>query len=184
MDNVCVNFSRLCLYVIRLSASGGSNMSQARVTDFFSQKKKAVGGPVKPATRRRKVVDGGAAAVSTRSIRSKSKDDFLCSSPVHEEFVRVIDEAVRLDDGGSVGNKDAPRTPKQTSSTELDLCSAVFSATAGHSTAKKRRQLEPSRDAKVSVPENVTKNARKKLVLPQDSPQVTATLFRHRIVFG
>nr|XP_046257623.1 DNA replication factor Cdt1 [Scatophagus argus] len=140
-------------------------MSQARVTDFFSQKKKGIAAPLKPGKQR-----GSAACTRSRSLKNKVDS-------VHEEFVRVIDEAVGLNDAAStISNKDSPsspRTPKRTSAdSEFDLGAAVFSATADHSTAKKRRQAETARDAKANVPEIVTrKKARKKLVLPQDPPQ-------------
>lgn len=166
----------------------GSNMSQARVTDFFSQKKKGIAGPVKPAKQRSSTAvhrDSSGISTnvsSTRSRSSKNKGGFLCSSSVHEEFVRVIDEAVGLNDGaGAIGNTakhspSSPRTPKRTSTdTEFDLGAAVFSATADHSTAKKRRQAEVA--AKANVPEKATRRkARKKLVLPQEPPQVSLML--------
>ncbi|XP_044068945.1 DNA replication factor Cdt1 isoform X2 [Siniperca chuatsi] len=149
-------------------------MSQARVTDFFSQRKKGVAGPVKRAKRR-----SSTAAPSSRSRASKNKGAFFCSSSVHEEFVRVIDEAVGLNDGQSAISSTAkdspssPRTPTRTSAdTEFDLGAAVFSATADHSTAKKRRQVEAVRDANANAAAAATtKKARKKLVLPQDTPQ-------------
>ncbi|XP_034755137.1 DNA replication factor Cdt1 [Etheostoma cragini] len=154
-------------------------MSQARVTDFFSQRKKGITGPVKPAKQRRStVLERGSSGTSTRSTSSKNKGGFLCSSSVHEEFVRVIDEAVELNVGECVGSiaKDAyssPRTPKRTSAeTEFDLGAALFSATANHSTAKKRRQAEAVKEAKVLEKATTkTRKARKKLVLPQDTPQ-------------
>ncbi|KAF1376086.1 hypothetical protein PFLUV_G00226970 [Perca fluviatilis] len=159
-------------------------MSQARVTDFFFQRKKGIAGPVKPAKQRRSaVVEHGSSGISTnvastRSRSSKNKGGFQCSSSVHEEFVRVIDEAVELNYGECVSNtaKDAycsPRTPKRTSAeTEFDLGAALFSATADHSTAKKRRQAEAVKEAEV-LEKATTKarKARKKLVLPQDTPQ-------------
>ncbi|XP_044068944.1 DNA replication factor Cdt1 isoform X1 [Siniperca chuatsi] len=152
-------------------------MSQARVTDFFSQRKKGVAGPVKRAKRR-----SSTAAPSSRSRASKNKGAFFCSSSVHEEFVRVIDEAVGLNDGQSAISSTAkdspssPRTPTRTSAdTEFDLGAAVFSATADHSTAKKRRQVEAVRDANANAAAAATtKKARKKLVLPQDTPQASA----------
>ncbi|XP_070833590.1 DNA replication factor Cdt1 [Chaetodon trifascialis] len=159
-------------------------MSQARVTDFFSHKKKGIGGPVKPAKRRSSsVVSRGSSGISAnitcvRPGSSKNTDDFLCSSFVHEEFVRVIDNAVGLneEESNSITAKGPPsgsRTPKRTSSdTEFDLGAAVFSATADHSTAKKRRQVEAVRNASANDPEKITgKKARKKLVLPQDTQQ-------------
>ncbi|XP_018548990.1 DNA replication factor Cdt1 [Lates calcarifer] len=158
-------------------------MSQARVTDFFSQRKKGIAGPVKPAKQRsRDSCAISANVTSTRSRSAKNKGDFLCSSSVHEEFVRVIDEAAGLNDGESAVSHTAedfhpsPRTPKRTSvDAEFDLGAAVFSATANHSTAKKRRQVKADRDAKANAPEKTTRRtARKKLVLPQDEPEVAA----------
>lgn len=160
-------------------------MSQARVTDFFSQRKKGIAAPLKPAKHRSSsVVVRGSSGISTnitclRSRSSKNKDVVLCSSSVHEEFVRVIDEAVGLNEGesNSITAKEStpgPRTPKRTSSdTEFDFGAAVFSATADHSTAKKRRQVEAVRNAVANESEKATgKKARKKLVLPQATPQV------------
>lgn len=137
--------------------------AQARVTDFFSQKKKA---PVKQAKQRSHTAAGRSAP--------KNKDALLSSSSVHQEFLRVIDEAVGLNDRQSTSihtDKNqpcSPRTPKRTSTdAQFDLGAAAFSATAEHSTSKKRRQ-EAGRDA-----EKVTrKTARKKLILPQDTAQV------------
>ncbi|XP_059215435.1 DNA replication factor Cdt1 [Centropristis striata] len=145
-------------------------MSQARVTDFFSQRKRGVAGPVKPAK-------PAVVHVSRTRSRSSNKDkSSLCSSSVHAEFVRVIDEAVELSGGPSAAGNPAedrpssPRTPKRSlAENEFDLGGAVFSATADHSTAKKRRQAE---GAKANNPKKETRTrARKKLVLPQDSPQ-------------
>ncbi|XP_073337457.1 DNA replication factor Cdt1 [Pagrus major] len=150
-------------------------MSQARVTDFFAQRKKGIGGPVKPAKQRSSAVVGRGSsritAASTRSRSSTNRDDFLFSSSVHEEFVQVIDEAVGLHEEESVKDvPSCPRTPKRTSDKEFDLGACVFSATADHSTAKKRRQEEAVR-AKANVPEKAPRRkARKKLVLPQDTP--------------
>ncbi|XP_034408651.1 DNA replication factor Cdt1 isoform X3 [Cyclopterus lumpus] len=152
-------------------------MAQPRVTEFFAQRKKGVAGPVKP-TKQRRSAALGTDVPSTRSRSSKNKGGFLLSSSVHEEFVRVIAEAVEPDHG--VGSSDAnsptssPRTPKRTSAgSEFDLGAAVFSATADHSTAKKRRQEEVFPDASVPVPEKAARTkARKKLVLPQNTPKV------------
>ncbi|KAM9345093.1 DNA replication factor Cdt1 [Symphorus nematophorus] len=151
-------------------------MSQARVTDFFSQRKRGIAAPVKAAKQRSSAVVGrGSSKVACTRLRSsKHKDD-----SVHEEFVRVIDEAVGLNREESISNTpkhapSSPRTPKRSSAdAEFDLGAAVFSATADHSTAKKRRQqAEAATEAKANIPEKATKKtARKKLVLPQDSPQ-------------
>lgn len=172
---------QFCRSVVLVPTPGSSKMSQARVTDFFSQRKKGIAGPVKPAKQRsRDSCAISANVTSTRSRSAKNKGDFLCSSSVHEEFVRVIDEAAGLNDGESAVSHTAedfhpgPRTPKRTSvDAEFDLGAAVFSATANHSTAKKRRQVKADRDAKANAPEKTTRRtARKKLVLPQDEPEV------------
>lgn len=115
-------------------------------------------------------------APCTRSLSSINKDNLLSLPSVHEEFVRVIDEAVGLNEGKpGVGTEDSPtrpRTPKRTSA-EFDLGAAVFSATADHSTAKKSRQVEVVAGVEASTSGKVTrKKARKKLILPQDSSQV------------
>lgn len=154
-------------------------MSQARVTDFFSQRKKRAAGPAKTAKQRTGAVAGhGSSRTSTRSMRSKNKDDLHCSSSIREEFVRVIDEAVGLNDGesgisSSSGDKlSSPRTPKRTSAdAQFDLGAAVFSATADHSTAKKKRQAETVRVADIPV-KPTKKTARKKLILQDETQQV------------
>ncbi|KAM7408071.1 hypothetical protein PAMA_001970 [Pampus argenteus] len=152
-------------------------MSQARVTDFFSQRKKGVGGQVKAAKPRSDAGVVRGSKISTRSRIAKNKDAFLSSSAVHEEFVRVIDEAAGLKEAEHAGSHTAkdgpgsPRTPKRTSAdAEFDLGAAVFSASADHSTAKKRRQVEAPRDAGKAT----RRTARKKLILPQDTPQAAA----------
>ncbi|KAM9803738.1 DNA replication factor Cdt1 [Neosynchiropus ocellatus] len=129
-------------------------MSQARVTDFFVQRKKGVAAPVK-ADKRSAVLRRG---TGTRS--SKNQDESFCPDSVHEEFLRVIDEASRVDESPSADVlRDAPpaspRTPKRTSE-EFDRGS-TFSATVEYCTAKKMRQdsAPPPR-----------RTARKKLVLP------------------
>lgn len=153
------------------------SMSQARVTDFFAQRKKGIAGPVKPAKQRGSAVVGrGSTAITAAGTRSRSSKN-LCSSSVHEEFVSVIDEAVGLQEEEVVKDvPPCPRTPKRSSVTEFDLGAGVFSATADHSTAKKRRQVEAVR-AKANVPEKPPRRkARKKLVLPQDTPHVSSVL--------
>ncbi|XP_062256448.1 DNA replication factor Cdt1 [Platichthys flesus] len=156
-------------------------MSQARVTDFFSHRKSGTACPVKAAKPRSRgacALNTGVTSKRTQSV--ENKEAILCSSSVHEEFVRLIEEAAGSNDEKSAGSNasarppSSPRTPKRTSAdAEFDLGAAVFSATADHSTAKKKRQEEAARES--AVPERTKKRtARKKLVLPQDSPQ-TAT---------
>lgn len=144
-----------------MSVHSSCNMSQPRVTDYFTRRKKSITGEVKPAARYGRL-ENSSSAISAPPAASKNKD--LRSSPVREEFVRVIEDAVGLNDGAFiVGNKNSPRTPKRTSD--------VFPANADASPAKKR-QAENIRGFKDNVSEKGTKNrSRKKLVLP-DSPPV------------
>ncbi|XP_070697165.1 DNA replication factor Cdt1 isoform X2 [Pempheris klunzingeri] len=149
-------------------------MSQARVTDFFHQRKK---GPARPVKLRSGSSGIRTSGTGTRSRSSANRDPLLRSSSVHEEFVRVIDEAVGLKDADSAIRNTAkdspcsPRTPKRTSAdTDFDVAAAVFSATAEHSTAKKRRPVEAIREAKLHGTEKATrKKAKKKLVLPRET---------------
>ncbi|XP_063347048.1 DNA replication factor Cdt1 [Pelmatolapia mariae] len=123
-------------------------MSQARVTDFYSRTKKATGGPTKPA---------------------EPRSAFSCSSTVHEEFLRVIDEAAGLNHGAEQP-PSSPRTPKRGSA---DLGATVSAAAAEHSTAKKRRQADLGAPAAATGAERPTRrSARKKLELPADTAQV------------
>lgn len=146
-------------------------MSQARVTDFFPHSKKGTVAPAKSAPLHR-----GVSRTSTRSKSSKNKDAFLCPSSVREEFVRVIDEAARLNDGQSAAGNTAkqppccPRTPKRTSADEEFQAEAA--ATSGHSAAKKRRQTEAAGQTTTSISDRHQKrSARKKLILPEETAQ-------------
>ncbi|KAM9726414.1 DNA replication factor Cdt1 isoform 2-T3 [Menidia menidia] len=139
-------------------------MAQARVTDFFSQRKKGAAGAAKQQG------PGGGAPSSRTRTRTRStanKDPLICSSAVHEEFLRVIDEAAGLSDGGcrlEKGLPDSPRTPKRSSEEgEGDLGDAGFTATNDRCTAKKRRQVENRETTAKS-------SARKRLLLP-DRPK-------------
>ncbi|KAJ0066883.1 hypothetical protein NL108_004862 [Boleophthalmus pectinirostris] len=140
-------------------------MSQVRVTDFFAQRKKCAG-PTK-ATK-----NHSSRANMTRSATHKEP----LSSSIHDEFVRVIDEAAGLQDPAVVGLDTSPRTPKRTSGdAEFDLGAAVFSATTDHSTAKK------SRPTATKLPRNSRRTARKQLILPQSSPQRQAPQHNEQI---
>lgn len=89
------------------------------------------------------------------------------SSTVHEEFVRVIDEAAGLKDSVPGEKLASPRTPKRTSGdAEFDLGAAVFCATTDHSSAKKSRPTDTKAPDKSG-----RRTARKQLILPQDTPQ-------------
>lgn len=159
-------------------------MSQVRVTDFFSQKKRGISAPQKQSRRLNSI--GHRQGISTKlGVNGDS------SHSVHAEFVRVIDEAVSQKNGeserGESGKTElsSPRTPKRSSTDgEFDLGAAVFSATASHSTAKKRRQVEVVGETTASTKEKkeTQRRARKRLVLPQDSAQVKVGLVFELVV--
>lgn len=134
-------------------------MPQARVTDYFAQTKKCAGTTkaTKPWSR-----------ASTRSKAAAHKEELLCSS-VHEEFVRVIDEAAGLKDGHTGEHISSPPNHKRTfGDAEFDLGAAVFSTNTGHSTAKK------SRPAVAKAPEKNARRTAKKKLVPQEHPQQQA----------
>ncbi|KAF5895554.1 DNA replication factor Cdt1 [Clarias magur] len=155
-------------------------MAQARVTDYFSQSKRAgVDRSLRSKSQKASADQDRAAcepsATKTRPQRSRRvQEDSERLRSVQEEFLRVIDEAVSGSDlkpGGTEADKPAaprsPRTPKRSSSeAEFDLCAAVFdlsSATEQHSTAKKRLRLAARKETEPA--EQGRKTARKKLVL-------------------
>lgn len=145
-------------------------MSQVRVTDYFSQRKKGAAAPVKAARR-----------CGTRSASSQHKDPLPARlSSVHREFVRLIDEATG---GGPVEKTPAaldkdpfacPRTPKRDSAEVEQLPpgggASSSSATADHSAAKRRRQAgDPAAAAPAATAEKSSKKkARRKIVLPKE----------------
>lgn len=145
-------------------------MSQARVTDFFVQRKKVTSEPAKGAKQRQRSSFVSSSTVSF-TAPSENKDAVSCSSPVHKEFLRVIDEASGVDNnngGESNPGKDSvfssPRTPKR-SSADAEITE--------HSSSKKRRQAVEVRKASTNGAKTTKKSARKKLLLQDDSPQVT-----------
>ncbi|XP_036439785.1 DNA replication factor Cdt1 [Colossoma macropomum] len=162
-------------------------MAQARVTDYFSRNKRAAGarkgrkaraadGPVlvekDAATGRRET-----RLTKSRAVAGASRLSTEPLSGVHEEFLRVIAEAVAAEPGAESGKVElqqpeaaTPRTPKRSSDeAEFDLSSAVFaSATEQHSTAKKRLRVggkEQSGAAAAPAGEQRKSTARKKLEL-------------------
>ncbi|XP_008427364.1 DNA replication factor Cdt1 [Poecilia reticulata] len=150
-------------------------MSQVRVTDFFCQRKKGEARvPGKQRSGR-----GSVRSFSASSFHHGNKESTLCCSPVREEFVRVVDEAAGLsNDLQSASSRPdtdpaSPRTPKRSSAeAEFDLGAAVFSDTVEHSSVKRRRQAGRAREAEANTTEKTTRRtARKKLVLPEDTPQ-------------
>ncbi|KAL6461393.1 hypothetical protein MHYP_G00295370, partial [Metynnis hypsauchen] len=176
-------------------------MAQARVTDYFSRNKRAAGagkgrkaraaeGPVlvekDPVLVEKDpvLVEKDAAAGRRETRLTKSRTAAGASRPsteplsgVHEEFLRVIAEAVAAEPGAESSKVElqqpeaaTPRTPKRSSDeVEFDLSSAVFaSATEQHSTAKKRPRVggkEQSGAAAAPAGEPRRSTARKKLEL-------------------
>ncbi|XP_037390501.1 DNA replication factor Cdt1 [Pygocentrus nattereri] len=162
-------------------------MAQARVTDYFSCNKRAAGARKGRKTRAAEgpvLVEKDAAAGRRETRLTKSRTvagaSRLSAEPlggVHEEFLRVIAEAVAAEPGAESGKVElqqpeaaTPRTPKRSSDeAEFDLSSAVFaSATEQHSTAKKRLRVggkEQSGAAAAPAGEPRKSTARKKLEL-------------------
>ncbi|KAL7833421.1 hypothetical protein AOLI_G00283810 [Acnodon oligacanthus] len=162
-------------------------MAQARVTDYFAHNKRAAGarkGRKARAAEGPGLVEKDAAAGRRETRLGKSRTvagaSRLSTEPlggVHEEFLRVIAEAVAAEPGAESGKAElqqpeptTPRTPKRSSDeAEFDLSSAVFaSATEQHSTAKKRLRVggkEQSGAAAAPAGEPRKSTARKKLQL-------------------
>lgn len=157
-------------------------MAQARVTDYFSQSKRA--GVDRSLRSKSRKPDSEVRAESrpqrssrcARNPLREAKEESEQLRSVQEEFLRVIDEAVsasdhaedRTEPWGSDNPPESPRTPKRTSAeAEFDLCSAVFSSTTEqHSTAKKRLRLAATKEINTAKSvECGRKSARKKLVL-------------------
>ncbi|CAL8254119.1 unnamed protein product [Lota lota] len=166
-------------------------MAQLRVTHFFPQKKKS---SVEETTRRKgrrttrtpsisAFGDNGLSAVHTAlpevvmpSTDCPTPPSSSCSNSIHQDFVRNIVAATEVDGEETEGDCSSdpngrwkipasPLTPKRTC-VDADL-GAPASATNDHSTAKKRRQLDPSKYAQEDR-NSERKTARKKLILPQN----------------
>ncbi|XP_030621027.1 DNA replication factor Cdt1 [Chanos chanos] len=178
-------------------------MAQARVTDYFAQSKK---GGIDRALRAKGSKHGATvdivsetSVVKTRKLRTsrssnktqgpKSSSSTISTTSIHEEFLRVINEAASVDsvetdlpDPDKPSVIASPRTPKRTSTeAEFDLGSVLFSSTTEqHSTAKKRLRVGQAQEGKTEVkvnPEVKTqkKTARKKLVLFRDGEHEQAS---------
>ncbi|XP_046897587.1 DNA replication factor Cdt1 isoform X2 [Hypomesus transpacificus] len=135
-------------------------MSQPRVTDFFAQRKKSdLSRASRAKGQKTHNEDNGALAVRVIDEATSVK---VGSEP--SSFIRSDSETLTL--------HESPKTPKRTcADAEFDLGSAVFSTTADHSTAKKKRlQVESSVTVKV-VDKTSVKTARKKLILSKDTEQ-------------
>ena len=137
-------------------------MSQPRVTDFFAQRKKGGvdgirRGKEKTSAAGRKT-KATITAAATRSLRS-------AKSSIHEEFIRVIDEATAVSPGAAIS---PPRTPKRTTTdAEFDLGAALFCSTAEHSSTKKKVRVEVGNRDKDADPgvKVRKKTSRKRLIL-------------------
>ncbi|XP_062845387.1 DNA replication factor Cdt1-like [Trichomycterus rosablanca] len=153
-------------------------MAQARVTDYFSQSKKAgTDRSLRSKSQKTRTAAEQRVVSEVKSVKSRSSRSSRAASTqqqsaqlqaVQEEFLRVIDEAVsappdHVDQEELDPVQQSPRTPKRTSAeAEFDLGSTVFaSATELHSTAKKRLRVAKEEAAAAAT----KKTARKKLVL-------------------
>ncbi|XP_054653672.1 DNA replication factor Cdt1 [Dunckerocampus dactyliophorus] len=154
-------------------------MAQARVTDFYSQRKKGGTGSVKQGNSSTAVchVWSKSSAINTRSSCSSKQDVFLTSSSSHvrEEFMRVIESAEGVSTGESIGKTArqiplSPRTPKRPSA-NTDFETDIISVATEHSTARKRRQVEVHHVDKTKAEEKATRTARKKLLLTHPTSQ-------------
>ncbi|KAJ8271323.1 hypothetical protein COCON_G00101820 [Conger conger] len=191
-------------------------MSQARVTDFFSQSKKGGIDRLFQGKGRKNTpvvfVDPEESQVvvkkeNARTTRSKTKTTSRpgttrstrakkCVQAEPKKEVRDLlpDDFTSVDTATTSSTDMAPtepveqfptspRTPKRSSSdAEFDLSSALFSITAGHSSAKKRLRVELGQEAtanSASAIADVTtgkKSARKKLVLLNDAEQASGNV--------
>ncbi|XP_056147609.1 DNA replication factor Cdt1 [Lampris incognitus] len=150
-------------------------MAQSRVTDYFSQRKHSGietetkgKGPKTTARHRSVFVD----EPRTRT-RSKNTDKPASSNSVHEEFLRVIEEASGTHGGQTKNAAATPsrlRTQKRPSADAgceaIDLGATMLSTTTEHSTPKRRR---------LEVKTNTTRIAEKKLNFCRDSGAVEQT---------
>ena len=137
------------------------------MTDFFVHRKKGGGdgvrrGKGKTSAAGRKnstIIKAAITADSTRSLRS-------AKSAVHEEFIRVIDEATAVDGGSPGAAFSPPRTPKRTSAdAEFDLGAALFCSSAEHGSTEKKQRVEVGDRKHAGSKKAPKKTARKKLIL-------------------
>ncbi|XP_029623044.1 DNA replication factor Cdt1 [Salmo trutta] len=178
-------------------------MSQARVTDFYVQRKKDAGGAAHGDGNTTQVVlpSSNPSTISTRSksknaasttnVMIKTSKSTCSENSVQEEFWRVIDEATSVDNvervSAVLARTDSekqtvfpsPRTPKRTSAdAEFDIGSTVFTTTADHIIAKKRLRIGAKKHsiAAGTSPGRfkvVPKSVRKKLILFKDDEKET-----------
>lgn len=159
-------------------------MAQSRVTRFFPQRKKSSieaaaqrkGGRKNPDTQPSAICvfgDNGDSAASPSKDGSKTLSP-RCSNSVHRDFVRNVVAATGADREDAqvdvLFDPDpkmpaSPVTPKRTS-TDADL-GCLTSATSDHSTAKKRRHVNPAKNTQEGH-QSERKTARKKLILQKD----------------
>nr|XP_057913350.1 DNA replication factor Cdt1 [Doryrhamphus excisus] len=141
-------------------------MAQARVTDFYSQRKKGGTGSVKQADRS----GSKCSTINTRSSSSSKQDVFFISSSSHvrEDVVRGIESTECLSTGESTGDKTVkeiplvPRTPKRPSA-NTDFETDIISAVQERSTTRKRRQVDVHQVQETNVQQKATRTTTKKL---------------------
>ncbi|XP_061546115.1 DNA replication factor Cdt1 [Phycodurus eques] len=110
-------------------------MSQALVTDFFSQSKKRTASSLKPSD-----------STKSGSVASPNKDLFSnsASSQIRDEFVRIIDAATSSSKGECAPGKKpkAPRPPSKRTSRNAQLGTDASWASARRSATEKRRRVD------------------------------------------
>lgn len=167
-------------------------MAQARVTDYFSQSKKAgIDRALRSKSHKTRSAAEELVVSEVRSFQSRSSANKPRHSEqlksVQEEFCRLIDEAVSAPDhpdNSSGPHKEeptpvheSPRTPKRTAQSEPGS-GVLVSATELHSTAKKRRRVAKDETAKIPP-----RSARKKLILSKHGETHTVrSRFRSRFL--
>ncbi|XP_077352074.1 DNA replication factor Cdt1 [Festucalex cinctus] len=138
-------------------------MSQALLTDFFSQRKKTADDSVK----RRSAASRGSSksgTVKSREVSSSNKDSFSKSLPsqVCDEFIRIIDTTASLSTRESttckknIGNLPTPPISKRTSP-NAELGTDRILASTEPRTARKRRQVEDCSLDKIKVQAKTTR---------------------------
>ncbi|XP_061693215.1 DNA replication factor Cdt1 isoform X2 [Syngnathoides biaculeatus] len=146
-------------------------MSQALVTDFFSQSKKKTPISIKSsAAASRDTTKSGSVSSSNKLIFSNSS-----SSQVRDEFMRVIDAATTSSKGVSTTSekpKDDRLTPRTRKRTSLNkgLETDTSLASTEHNITKKRRQVDLCSGDEIMVRAKTT-TAKKKCVFSHPKQQ-------------
>ncbi|XP_019719966.1 DNA replication factor Cdt1 [Hippocampus comes] len=164
-------------------------MSQALVTDFFSQRRKKTTDVVKPTDAASRGSSKSSAAKSrTVSASSSNKDIFSKSSSnqIRDEIMRIIDDDAKLPKGESEtcknpkDNSPTPRIPKRTSP-NAELGTDTVLASTEHNTAKKRRKVKVCSVDRINA-QVKTRVTRKKCVLsnPKQEAPCKETISAHK----